>query len=162
MEKGIKRKIKKIGDEFLDVHFYYEVMHLRECYFIIKSGNLGNKIESTPNLLIVAFSTHARNLIEFFNYKKKTKITAIKYVKTLTKEKVKNLFPKIDEYNDILCQNHSHLHYRTLDNKGISPFEITFPTYINLRKILIKFLKGLPKKYKSENMNKLLEYLEQE
>ena len=142
-----------MDNQFL-FHFFYEVMNLRKCYFTIRANNPGNQIEFTENYLVVAFSTHSRNLIEFF-HDKKAKIKATDYVNTLTIEEVEKEFPEIQEYYDILCQNHSHLHYRIIENKGISPVQIVFPLYKKLKVILIKFLKELPK----EDLPKEIIYL---
>jgi hypothetical protein len=128
---------------------------------MIRANNPGDHIESTENYLVVAFSTHARNLIEFF-HDKKAKIKVTDYVNTFTIEEVEKEFPEIQEYYDILCQNHSHLHYRILENKGISPVQIVFPLYKKLKIILIKFLKELPGDYKTREMLDLSKCFEQE
>ena len=70
-EETFEKRKKFLG------HISYELKNMRECYFILKSSNPGPIIEVAPNLLIVAFSTHARNLIEFF---KKSLIEKMKEV----------------------------------------------------------------------------------
>jgi hypothetical protein len=151
----VNEKIKK---ELLEGHFYYEFIQLFICMVKVRELNPDESKISVPNYIAVAFSTHARNLWEFFyasdsHPQKRPRVNH--YIKDWNI--VAN--SQISKYYGVLNKQLSHLDYGRTETKEPPPVAFIYGAYRHFRLLVKEFLDKLPKEIPISNLDKLREII---
>jgi len=141
--------------------FYYECMQLFYCMVVVRELNPDESKISMPNYLAVAFSTHARNLWEFFygSDREPEKYPRVRhYVSDWSI--VSNI--EVKKYNGILNRQLSHLDYKRGETNEPPPVAFIYPAYRHFRTLIIEFLDKLPQEILSPNMKELRDLMKED
>jgi hypothetical protein len=142
--------------KFLEGHFFYEVTQMIICMQKVLEKNPDKSKISIENYIAVAFSTHARNLWEFFydkNDKNGHKPRVWHYIPNWDI----NASPEISKWYGIINKGLSHLDYRRVNNVDPPAVAFIYPAYEHFTKLITIFLNNLSKDYIGPNLTKLLE-----
>lgn len=158
MPKSTEETKKKLLEGGLG-GFYYEFSMMREGAILIMSCRIPNTNNiQAPNIMLVGFLTHIRNLYEFFyGSGEKGLAYAGHYIKSW---KDKKPSPDIRELYVRLQVFLSHLSYARTTKKW-EPYPID-SLYFHFRDLTIEFLSNFPEESLPEKLNNLLKELEKE
>jgi hypothetical protein len=84
MRNDMANKSTTTLQEVFDMHLHYEIIRLVDTYVLLlkpvyRSGLTSDRAEAVDDGLIVAFCTHARNLLEFFFFHEQGRAIATDY-----------------------------------------------------------------------------------
>jgi hypothetical protein len=134
--------------------FYYECTQLFNCMFVVRELNSDESKILVPNYLAVAFSTHARNLWEFF-YASDTRPKKYPRVKHYISDWSIVPNPLVKKYYGILNKQLSHLDYRKAETKEPPPVAFIYGAYKHFRSLINEFLDKLPRDMLSSDLEEL-------
>ena len=151
MRKTTSEDIKK---RLLEGNFSYEALQLFYCMLEVRKTNPDESKISIPNYIAVAFSTHARNLWEFFyapnKYPSKNP-RANHYIKNWNIPPS----PEIKRWKGMIDKKLSHLDYDRGRTKGLPPVAYIYSAYRHFRTLIVMFLEKLPERFFGPNLRKL-------
>lgn len=145
----------KVTRDMLDSDFEYEVKMAKEGFGLLL-GFLTRKIDP-PNIMLVGFLTHIRNLYEFFYGSGNGDIAhADHYITSWNRVREPGLKDQNIKINIFL----SHLRYsRRTANWGSWPIDLL---YFSMRDATIDFFDKIDSSYKTEKLNNLSQNLQEE
>jgi hypothetical protein len=135
--------------EVFDMHLHYEIIRLVDTYVLLlkpvyRSGLTSDRAEAVDDGLIVAFRTHARNLLEFFFFHEQGRAIATDYAEPdYVKPKKPDVVGRL--YGQLSAQI-NHLTYNRPDDDSK---KIDIPERKELIDIIHKEVTRLAEKLKS-------------
>jgi len=140
---------------------HYEFIQLFYCMIKVRELNPDESKILVPNYLAVAFSTHARNLWEFFyaSDKEPKKYPRVKHY--IPNWDITSNLP-IRKYYGVLNKQLSHLDYGRSETKEPPPVAFIYEAYKHFRLLINKFLDKVPKEMLNPNFQELKEIVKQD